>query len=177
MKGLVLYKSRTGFTKTYATWIAEELGYDLFDHTRLTPDFIAAYDCVIYGGRVHAGSIDNIKKVKALFANNAHPKLIVFATGASPIDATEQIDGVWKANFSEEEAASIPHFYLPSGLNYEKMGFGDRLLMKMLVKVLNAKKDKTDYEIGFSKAIASSYDHSSKEYIQDLLACARSLAV
>ena len=36
MKTVVIYKSRTGFTKKYAEWISEELSADIFDVSKVT---------------------------------------------------------------------------------------------------------------------------------------------
>ena len=50
MKILVTYKSKTGFTKKYAEWIAEELGCEAKDIKTITPKNVAEYDLVIHGG-------------------------------------------------------------------------------------------------------------------------------
>ena len=123
------------------------------------------YDLVIYGGRVYAGSIDSLKKVKEILINKKC-KLVVFATGATPITATEEINNMMKINFVDN---SIPHFYMQSGLCYEKMGFFDKTLMKMLSKMLSSKKDKSDAEGGTTIAISKSHDISSKDYIMPLV--------
>ncbi len=71
-----------------------------------------------------------------------------------------------KINFVDN---SIPHFYMQSGLCYEKMGFFDKTLMKMLSKMLSSKKDKSDSEGGTTIAISKSHDISSKDYIMPLV--------
>lgn len=40
----------------------------------------------------------------------------------------------------------ISVFYCPGGFNYEKMSVSSKLMMKMFVKALNAKKEKTEAE-------------------------------
>ncbi|MGL5351808.1 MAG: hypothetical protein ACRDA5_00635, partial [Clostridium sp.] len=63
----------------------------------------------------------------------------------------------------------IPHFYMQSGLNYEKMGIVDRLIMKSLAKMLSSKNDKSKENYGCQQAIINSHDISSKEYIEPLV--------
>lgn len=169
MRIIVIYKSKTGFTKRYAEWIAEELKCDILDYKNLSRSSIAEYDFVIYGSRVHAGKIDGIKKIKALFSDNEMSKLIIFATGATPLEVEDVINTIWKSNFSNEELKIISHFYMQGGLNYEKMGILDRMIMKILAKILSRKKDKSSDEAGFEQAIGSSYDISSREYIAPLI--------
>ena len=59
----------------------------------------------------------------------------------------------------------------PGGFNYEKMSAASKFKMKMFLKVLKAKKDKTKEEEVMIKMIASSYDISDKKYIEPILAC------
>ncbi|TYQ18137.1 UNVERIFIED_CONTAM: menaquinone-dependent protoporphyrinogen IX oxidase [Acetivibrio alkalicellulosi] len=175
MKTIVVYKSKSGFTKRYAEWIAEELKCDIYAYENFTQNSIAKYDLLIYGTRIHAGKVDGLKKIKKLFANDKSFNMIVFATGATPSEAEDVINKTWKANFSEEELKRFPHFYMQSGLNYEKMGLIDRLIMKIFAKILSRKKDKNLDEVGCEQAIGSSYNISSREYILPLVQFVRGM--
>ena len=55
--------------------------------------------------------------------------------------------------------------------NYEKMPASSRLMMKMFIKMLKAKKDKTEAEREMIKMISASYDISDKRYIEPVLEC------
>lgn len=167
MNIIVVYKSITGFTERYAGWIAEELkcssiSYD--DSLQLSD-----YDIVIFGSRVHAGRIDGLSKIKKQTSNSSNTRLIVFATGATPCDATDVINTIWQNNFTEDELTRIPHYYMQSGLNYNKMKLGDRLIMKTMAFLLSKKKDKSADELGSLESIQSSHDISSKDYIGELV--------
>jgi menaquinone-dependent protoporphyrinogen IX oxidase len=167
MEAIVIYESKTGFTKRYAEWIADELKCDIFDYESVSLTSISKYNLIIYGSRIHAGKVDGLRKIKALFENNRN--IIVFATGGTPSAAEDTINTIWKTSFSEDELIKIPHFYMQGGLNYEKMSVVDRLIMKTLAKILSGKKDKNSDEIGCEQAIGSSYDISSREYISPLV--------
>ena len=45
------------------------------------------------------------------------------------------------------------------------------LMMKMFIKMLKAKKDKTEAEQEMIKMISASYDISDKRYIEPVLEC------
>ena len=165
MNTLVVYKSRTGFTKKYAEWISGELSCSAIDYDALTKDSLNDVGILIYGGRVHAGMLDSIKKIKEL-ADSRKCRLIVFATGASPADAYDDIDKMWENNGIDEK---YPHFYFQSGLCYEKMGVADKLMMKIFSKMVNGKKDKSDSDKAMAEAISKSYDATSKDYIKPLV--------
>ncbi|MDD2402659.1 MAG: flavodoxin domain-containing protein, partial [Clostridia bacterium] len=49
MKTVVVYKSKSGFTKKYAEWIAKELSAEIFEASRITADMMMDYDTVVYG--------------------------------------------------------------------------------------------------------------------------------
>jgi flavodoxin len=63
MKTVVIYKSKTGFTKKYAEWISEELSADIFDVSKVTINMLTAYDTVIYGGGLYAVGINGVKLI------------------------------------------------------------------------------------------------------------------
>lgn len=166
---LVIYKSVTGFTKQYAEWIAEELDCAAMELKDVSAETISGYETVIFGGRFHAGAVDGLKKVKGLFAAGPAAKLVVFATGATLNTAEDMIEEAWRNNFTPDELERIPHFYMQSGLRYEKMPLGDRLMMKVFAAMVKRKKDKTDYEKAMEQALGGSYDLSSREYIKPLI--------
>lgn len=169
MKAIVIYKTKTGFTKRYAEWICEELKCEISNYRNFHQSDLKNYDFVIYGSRIHAGKIDGLKKIKKMLQNNEGSKLIVFATGATPSEVKDAINKIWKSNFSDQELKTIPHFYMPSGLNYEKMGTVDHLIMKSLAKILSSKNKKNIEESGCEQAIVKSHDISSIEYIDPLV--------
>ena len=44
MKTVVVYRSKTGYTRKYAEWIAEELGCDIKENAKLSD--ITGYDMI-----------------------------------------------------------------------------------------------------------------------------------
>ena len=171
MKVLVTYKSKTEFTKWYAEIIANEVEGDLIEFSEVTAEKMSEYDVVVYGGGLYAGKINGFKKAKEMFEKSSTKKIVVFVTGATPNVVTEKVEEVWKNNLSEEERTSIPHFYMQSGLCYEKMGFADRALMKMLANFLSKKENKDSAEEGCEQAIKSSHNISDKKYAEPLIKC------
>lgn len=64
-------------------------------------------------------------------------------------------------------------FYCPGGLNYGKMSALTKLMMKMFVKMIKAKKDKSAIEEEMARVMASSYDIADKKYIEPIFKCLR----
>lgn len=170
MKTLVIYNSQTGFTKRYAEWIAEAAGADCVELSaakRKSPD---NYEAIVFGSRACAGSISKLNWLKDNMNQWKDKKLVVFCVGGSPIENPE-IKQFLKQNLKKYGLEKADAFYCPGGFNYEKMSVTSKLMMKMFIKMLNAKKDKTEAEREMVKMISGSYDISDKKYIEPVLEC------
>ena len=172
MKTIVIYYSQTGFTKRYAQWIAEAAGADCLELGAAKKKDFTAYEAIIFGGWACGGRISKINWFKGNLDKWGHKKLIAFCVGASPVDSPK-IELALKGNFHESELERVSVFYCPGGLNYEKMPAASKLMMKMFIKMLRAKKDKTEAEEEMIRMISGSYDISDKKYIAPILECLR----
>ena len=170
MKTIVIYNSQTGFTKRYAEWIAEKSGADCYELSEAKKKSLDSYDAIIYGGWACAGGISKLSWFKRNINKWDGKKLIAFCVGGSPLENPE-IEPALKKNFSEDEMNKVNVFYCPGGFNYEKMSTTSKLMMKMFIKMLKAKKDKTEDDEVMIKMISSSYDISDIKYIEPILAC------
>lgn len=74
-KTAVIYKSKTGFTRKYAQWIAEETGCDLFPYEQREKVDFSRYDTILYGGGFYAGTIGGLKWFKKSCLNCPERKL------------------------------------------------------------------------------------------------------
>lgn len=164
-KAIVIYKSKTGFTKRYAEWISEELGCIAVPFKEVEKADLGAYDTIIYGGGFYAGMINGIKWFKGNLPKWEGKQLLVFGTGASP-NQSPDIQKALRQNFSEEEWEKIQAFYMQGGLNYEKMSRGERMAMAVF-RTMMKKSEGKDSEA--YRMIQSSYDITDKELIKPLI--------
>lgn len=170
MKAIVIYNSQTGFTKRYAQWTAEETKAECLELSATKKKDLSACEVIIFGGWARGGSISKINWFKSNMDKWKDKKLIVFCVGAGPIDNPE-IEPALKQNFSDTELEKVNLFYCPGGINYEKMPVSSKLMMKMFLNMLTAKKNKTDTELEMIKMLSTSYDISDKKYIEPILQC------
>lgn len=98
-KILVVYKSKTGYARKYAEWIAEELNCDIKENHKLSFSDLKDYDTIIYGGGLYAVGINGINLIKNNFDALKGKRLIVYATGATPPNE-EDLKKVWETNFN-----------------------------------------------------------------------------
>lgn len=174
MKGVVVYKSKTGYTKTYAEWIAEELQFDLLENARLDSKELLKYDTLIYGGGMYAGGIAGLDLIKKNYELLKDKNIVVWATGSNP-GRKEEIDEVWKRQFTPEQLQKIKTYYLRGGFDYTKLSKGNKIVMSMLkVKLKNDKNPSEDVK-GLLQAYEQPQDYRQKENILPLTEYVRSL--
>jgi len=165
-KIIVLYRSKTGFSKRYAEWIAEDLACECRSITGIQLDDLKDYEMVIYGAGVYAGMIASAGKIKNWIGKSPEKTWVVFATGASPHDEAYE-EMLFKTNFRKGESRPAHFYYYLAGINYEKMGFFNRVLMKFFSS-MSAKKDGTT-----QPSKPASVDLANRVYIEELLSYVR----
>lgn len=170
---VVIYKSKTGFTEKYATWIAEDLGCEIYPLGNVNMVDLSEFDVIIFGGGVRAGKIGGIKFVNDMRTRFPDKKLVIFATGATPPNEIAAIERVETMNVPRN--SGIPFFYFQSGFAYEKMKGMDRLIMTMVRGVMRRMKDKDGMQNEMIAAMKNSYDHSSRESIEPLVSQVKAL--
>lgn len=169
MKTVVIYRSKSGFVKKYAEWIAEELHADIFEASQISIDKLTAYDTVIYGGGLYAVGINGVKLITKNLDRLKGKKVVVFATGASP-PGEDALRDVADRNFTPGQLENLKFFYLRGGFDYGKLTPFDRVLINLLKIRLKKKKDKTPDERGMLAAIDNPVDFTKKENIDALIA-------
>lgn len=165
---IVIYNSQTGFTKKYAQWISEALECECVELNVAGKLNFEQYDAIIFGSWACAGGISKIKWFKNNLKKWNDKKLAVYCVGGSPIENPE-IEVAMKNWFTEEEHQKVKIFYCPGGFNYERMSGTSKLMMKMFISVLKAKKDKTEVEKIQAEMISKSYDISDEKYIEPIV--------
>jgi menaquinone-dependent protoporphyrinogen IX oxidase len=153
---VVVYRSKYGTTKQYATWIAQDTGADLMDLKTIHLDDLFGYDAIVFCGGLYAGGILGFTVLKKHDDLLKEKRLIVVAVGAT-LKGEAAKEEIRKKNFTPNmQHAQL--FLLRGGLNYKKMGFVDRLLMGLLVRNIKATPpEKRDNE---SKGILATYGKS-----------------
>jgi len=177
LKSAVIYKSKTGFVKKYAQWIAEELKADIFEVSQADARRLQDYDSVIYGGSLHAVGIIGVKFITDNLDKLSGKKLAVFACGASPFSERVRKE-VEDANFTPQQREKIKFFYLRGGFDYRKLPVSDKILMTLLkwkIKLRKAMNLKlSSDETGMFAAYNKPVDFTNKKYIQGVLEYIRS---
>lgn len=168
----MIYKSKTGFTRKYAEWIAEDLSADVFEVSKVNSSSLTEYDTIIYGGSLYATGIIGINFLKKNIDKLIDKRVIVYACGASP-PSEEVLKEVITHNFTPDQQKHIKFFYLLGGFNYNKLPPFDKFLMtlfkwRILLKK-NFKKKLNSDEIGMLEAYEKPADFTDKRNIERII--------
>lgn len=172
MKTIVIYRSRSGFVKKYAEWIAEELSADLKEGSKVRINDLLSYDTIIYGGGCYVSGINGVKLITKSFDQLKDKKLMVYATGASPGNEKD-LESIRKANFTDEQLQKIKFFYLRGGFDFNKLKFPFTIVMRLMKWKLSRQKVLTPDEKGMLDSFDNPTDFTSKENIRELVMEAR----
>lgn len=178
MKTIVIYKSKTGYVRKYAQWIAEELSADLADVSGVNLRRLEQYDTVIFGGSLHAVGINGIKKIRDNFDKLKDKNIVVFFSGAS-LPGEKVMDHVRNSNFTPEQQQRLRLYYMRGGFDYNRLPPFDKLLMTMMKKKIENKKRKNiellPDDKGMLALFEKSEDYTDKDNIRELVAYVKSL--
>jgi menaquinone-dependent protoporphyrinogen IX oxidase len=143
MKPLILYRSEYGSTEQYARWIGEELSSqpDVIDN--LSKYNIKDYDPVIVGEGVYAGQLKAAKRLVPIVEKYPDKKFIFFMVGIADMEDKDNRDKLFsdlsKAMGSSVEKMKV--FFLRGVLDYGKMNFKHKTMMRLLVSYLKRKPE------------------------------------
>lgn len=170
MKTVVLYKSKSGFTKVYAKWIAQELFADIFDVSKINREILIDYDNIIYGGGLYAVGINGIEFILKNLDILKEKKVVIFATGAS-VHSAEVVRHISHKNFTSAQQKQIRFFYFRGGFKFNKLKPIDKVLMTLMKwKIKTKDKNKlTPDEIGMLAIYDHPEDYTTKENLEELI--------
>lgn len=170
MKTVVVYKSKTGFVKRYAEWIADDLEADIFEASEVNIDMLLDYETIIYGGGLYAVGINGVKLITENLDKLKGLNLVVFASGASS-PKKDAIDDVISKNFTSHQQSKVKFFYLRGGFDYSKLSVLDKVLMTLLKLKLKLKRKAslTSDEKGMLNAYNRPVDFTKRENLSNLI--------
>ncbi|MBE5810639.1 MAG: hypothetical protein E7318_06860 [Clostridiales bacterium] len=157
----IVYTSNTGFTARYAAMLSEKLGlpaYTLSDALTKLPTGTP----VIYMGWLMAGSVAGCKKASKRFAIEA-----VIGVGLG--DTGAQDDAARKAC---KLPTDVPVFTVQGGMDHAKLKGGYKVGIRLLTKVMAAKKNRTPGEDKMLDLLIKGGDYVSEKELSAVLAWA-----
>lgn len=170
MNAIVIYKSRYGSTKTYAEWIAEELGCSAVEAKGIRAENLEQYDTVIYGGGLYAEVINGVSLITKNMDKLEGKKIVVYSTGLTPPEYREYYDKlVLDKNFKGGACKKIKVFNFLGKMIIEELSIPHKAALKMLKKIMSGKENPTDMERLLIKLCDTSADFTDRKAIYSLV--------
>lgn len=174
MSKVVLYRSKYGATKTYAEWIASELGCEAIDAKNVKIDDILKYDTIIYGGGLYAETINGVILLTKNIEKLKGKKLIVYTTGITPLKYREYYDKlVLEKNFTPEMLKQIKVYNFMGKMIIDELSFVHKSALKTLKQLMQGKKNPTEMETLLIELCDASGDFTDRDSIKKLLEYAK----
>ena len=170
MNTIVIYKTKYGSTKTYAEWIASELGCTAVNSKDVKADDLLNYDTIIYGGGLYAEVINGVSLITKNLDKLKDKKLVVFTTGLTPIDCRDYYDKlVIEKNFKSGMPGKIKLFNFTGKMIIDELSIPHKMALKALKKIMSGKENPSDMEKLLISLCEESGDFSDKNQITPLL--------
>lgn len=166
MNAIIIYYSKTGFTKRYAQWLAADLGCRAVPYQQRRGLCLEEYDPIILMGSLWAGKLLGLDWLKKRLPELAGKRMAALAVGAAPMDDPELPKNMDALFGSTPQVAG---FYAQGGINYEAMGPADRAMMAMLRASLKKRPDMAE-RLAY---ISGSFDAADRGYLDALTAWAK----
>ena len=145
METIVIYKTKYGSTKTYAEWIAEELGCEAVDAKNVKPDDLLNYDTIIYGGGLYAEVINGVSLITKNIDKLRDKKIIIYTTGITPADVTEYYNGeVIERNFKKGVPENVKIFNFLGRMVQSELSSVHKMALVSLKKIMSKKENPSD---------------------------------
>ena len=133
MGAIIIYGSCYGTAKIYAEALAERLKCEALPYDKIKePD---EYEEVIYVGGLYAGGIMGMAKTAKKISADKCKRLVVITVGLSDPADEKNIENIRKAatrQIPNSLSDRTEFYHLRGGIDYEKLSFKHRMMMKML---------------------------------------------
>ena len=175
MKGIIVYGSNYGTTRTYAQELARRTGWPAVDWQQAKN--LADYEAVVYLGGLYAGGVVGLKAVLPHLEQAPAQKLVVVTEGVADPAEPENVAHI-RASLQKQlpgalyQKAQFAH--LRGGIDYSLLNFNHRAMMWAMVQML--KKRPPEQQSAEDREIIRTYnqkvdftDLASVEQVLELL--------
>jgi menaquinone-dependent protoporphyrinogen IX oxidase len=131
MKGIIIYKGKYGATRQYAVWLGNALDLPVVPAGAETTKQLADADFVILGSSIYIGKLQLKKWIKENEDFLSGRKVYLFIVTGTPLDEKEKLMGYIKSNVPEVITKKCKYFFFPGKLEFDKLSWGDKLLLKI----------------------------------------------
>ena len=140
MNSIIVYGSNYGTTKQYADELSRRTNMKVISFKKVNQQ-INDYDNIIYLGALYAGGVLGMSKTLKKLNNILNKKIIIVTVGLS--DPTDEVNknnirNNIKNQISREVFEKAKIFHLRGGIDYSKLNFAHKTMMKLLYNAVKS---------------------------------------
>lgn len=135
MNKIIIYGSHYGTTKLYADKMSERTHIKKISYQQVQD--LNQYQVIIYVGALYAGGVLGLSKTMKKIKEPRNVKIMIITVGlADPNDEINEknIRGNIKKQISQEIYDRVQIYHLRGGIDYSKLSFQHKTLMKSLYR-------------------------------------------
>ncbi len=172
---LVVYQSAYGHTKTYADWIAQELGCPTLPAAEATLGKLYEPEIIIFGCGIYTEKFEGAAPLLRHFPALSAKTLIVFGVGllSGPEGDESYFRGLVTRNFPPEVRARARFYHFPGGIQYDALRLSHRAMLSLFCRMLRVKKELGEDERRVLECYGKNADFSDRSAIRPLVEYAR----
>ena len=166
---IVIYKSKYGATKQYASWLSEELHCQMISADEIKGKELENYSTIVFGGGIHAGGITGLSLIKKNYKRIQDKNIIIFAVGINT-EEEKNMEDLREINFNGK-IKDLPCYLIKGAYDPRKVKGFDNFLMKQVRKMIMKKPivQRTDQEKALVKVIDYGCDCVDRENLRPIL--------
>ena len=158
MNSIIIYGSHYGTTKQYAEELSKRTNIKAISFKKFNQQ-INDYDNIIYLGALYAGGVLGMSKTLKKLNNISNKKILIATVGLS--DPTDEVNknnirNNIKNQIPKEVLEKVKVFHLRGGIDYSKLNFAHRTMMKLLYNTV--KKLPKEKQTAEDSAIIETYN-------------------
>lgn len=157
MKNIIIYGSCYGTARKYAEMLGESTGFLVKSYTEAGN--LNEFDRIIYVGSLYAGGVLGLSKTIKNCDSVQFKKLVVVTVGLSDPENIKNADNIkrsLKKQLSDDIYANAEIYHLRGGIDYEKLNFRHKMMMKLLYN--QAKKIPVEKQDAETKSMIETYN-------------------
>lgn len=173
MSTVIVYCSQTGYTKTYARWLADSLGTEALPFSRRGEAAVSSAETIVFLSWFHAGGLKEARWLRGRMDAQPGKRYVVVGVGAYPMPSEDwpqsDTDAAFEHAFPRDRYPALKHFYCQGGFDFDRLCTLDKLAMRAFFR-MQAKAAETDPRIAFAlDAMKQGFDGTGRAHLQPVI--------
>ncbi|QJB32986.1 hypothetical protein HF329_17340 [Chitinophaga oryzae] len=148
MRGIIIFQSKYGATRQYATWISKALQIPAAAAGEVTHAQLAAADFIILGTSIYIGKMLLRGWLEQQAPQLRGKPLFLFVVCATRGEKQEKLNSYVVQNMPAQLLSHCHRYFYPGKIQYSELSFADKLKVRaggLMARLMNKPLDISDF--------------------------------